>query len=279
MSVVSCITPWNHFTNQVNERKTWISKPSERTVTTKKLDYSTLRSMFGYLPVDIVKKTFQSTTQYAGIPMSTVLKKRYKAVYPALNVHCRSEPVATDTVYSDTPAIDLGTTSDQLSVRTQSLGIDVYAMKSNREFINTGSAVIISPLLQFRVKERVDHPLDCRLLTLDTKKIIFRCNVRSAEDPDHTNLGVHPINQNPLKIIKFKSDSSDSTSDSSHVDGEVPTDGESSDQVKGSQNMPTFDLCDLVGSIDGQLPVDSICSSVCLFKMFTCSSLLLSSIS
>ena len=26
--------------------------------------------------------------------------------------------------------------------------------------------------------------------------------------------------------------------------------------------MPTFDLCDLVGSIDGQLPVDSICSCV-----------------
>jgi hypothetical protein len=43
--------------------------------------------------------------------MSTILKKRYKSPNPALNVRPRDEPVATDTIYSDTPANDCGVTS------------------------------------------------------------------------------------------------------------------------------------------------------------------------
>lgn len=69
--------------------------------------------------------------------MSTVLKKCYKAANPALNVLRRDEPVATDTVYADTPAIDSGATSAQLFVGTQTLVLDVYGMKSDKEFINT----------------------------------------------------------------------------------------------------------------------------------------------
>ena len=42
--------------------------------------------------------------------MSTLLKKRYQSPNPALNVHQRSESVATDTIYSDTPAVDSGVT-------------------------------------------------------------------------------------------------------------------------------------------------------------------------
>ena len=52
------------------------------------------------------------------MPMGTYLKKRYKSPFPACNVHCRSEPVATDTVYSDTPAIDSGITTAQFFVGT-----------------------------------------------------------------------------------------------------------------------------------------------------------------
>jgi hypothetical protein len=53
-------------------------------------------------------------TQYVWLLGSEVLKKRYKSPYPALNVfHCE-EPVAMDTVYSDKPAIDDGSTGAQL---------------------------------------------------------------------------------------------------------------------------------------------------------------------
>ena len=99
-----------------------------RTVTTKEPNYETLHPYFGWLPTDVVKETFARTTQYARMPMSTHLKKRFKSPYPALNVHRRNEPIATDTVYSDTPAIDGGETHAQLFVGTESLVTDVVGM-------------------------------------------------------------------------------------------------------------------------------------------------------
>ena len=71
-------------------------------------DYEVLRPFVGWLPMDIIKKTFKNTTQYARTPMSAILKKYYKSPYPAFNVKIRNEPVATDTVYSDTPVVDDG---------------------------------------------------------------------------------------------------------------------------------------------------------------------------
>jgi len=100
-------------------------------------DYQALRPMFGWLPADIIKQTFEVTTQYARLPMSTLLKKRYKSPFPALNVHRRDEPVATDTIYSDTPAVDSGATIAQVFVGVESLVTDVYAIKTDRQFINT----------------------------------------------------------------------------------------------------------------------------------------------
>ena len=58
--------------------------------------------------------------------MGTYLKKRYKSPFPACNVPRRSEPVATDTVYSDTPAIDSGITTAQFFVGTDSMVCKVY---------------------------------------------------------------------------------------------------------------------------------------------------------
>ena len=69
--------------------------------------------------------------------MSTLLKKHYKSPFPALNVHRRDEAVATDTVYSDTPAIDDGSTSAQFFCGMKSLVTDIYGMKTDKQFVNT----------------------------------------------------------------------------------------------------------------------------------------------
>jgi hypothetical protein len=69
--------------------------------------------------------------------MSTTLKKHFKSPFPAMNVHRRDEPVATDTVYSDTPTVDSGTTSAQIFVGTETLLSDVYGMKADKQFVNT----------------------------------------------------------------------------------------------------------------------------------------------
>ncbi len=100
-------------------------------ITNRQLDYAALCPMFGWLPEDIIKSTFEVTTQYACLPMSMLLKKHYKSPFPVLNVHQQDEPIATDTIYLDTPTIDSGATIAQVFVGTESLMTDVYSMKTD----------------------------------------------------------------------------------------------------------------------------------------------------
>ena len=59
-----------------------------------------------------------------------------------MNVYCLNEPIATDTIYSDTLAIDDGYTWAQLFVWTKSLGLYLYGMKKNKWFVNTSEGNI-----------------------------------------------------------------------------------------------------------------------------------------
>jgi hypothetical protein len=49
-------------------------------------DYDALRPHFAWLPTDIIKKTFDVTTQYAWMPLNTILRKCFKSPNPAVNV-------------------------------------------------------------------------------------------------------------------------------------------------------------------------------------------------
>jgi len=82
--------------------------------------------------VNVIKKTFEFSTQYSRIPASTILKKILKSLFPILNVKCRLEPVVTDTVYSDTLAINDSLTSAQIFVSTKTLVTDIYGMKTDK---------------------------------------------------------------------------------------------------------------------------------------------------
>jgi hypothetical protein len=111
------------------------SKPIKITKTTP--DFEALRPFFGWMPIDVIKKTCKSTTQYARTPMSAILKNHYKSPYPAFNIKRRNEPVATDTIYSDTPAIDDGSKQAQFFAGTKTMFTDVYGMKTGSQFVNT----------------------------------------------------------------------------------------------------------------------------------------------
>ena len=78
-----------------------------------KADFELLRPLFGWAPADTIKKTFAVTTQYARGRVSDTLKQHWRSRFPACNVKRRNEPVATDTVFSDTPApaVDSGVTA------------------------------------------------------------------------------------------------------------------------------------------------------------------------
>jgi hypothetical protein len=97
-------------------------------------DYDALRPHFTWLPTDIIKETFEVTTQYAQMPLNTILCKCFKSPNPAVNVRRRDEPVATNTIQSDVPAIDGGEKYAQIFVGKKSLVTNVHGMKSPAQF-------------------------------------------------------------------------------------------------------------------------------------------------
>ena len=116
---------------------TTILATQQHKVTVKDRDYESLRRFFAFAPADIVAATFNATTAYARSTHTIPLRRHFMSRFPALNVHRRHEPVATDTVFSDTPAVDDGATFAQLFVGRNSLVTDVYPMKSIKQFVNT----------------------------------------------------------------------------------------------------------------------------------------------
>jgi hypothetical protein len=77
------------------------------------------------------------TTQYARGRVSDTLKQHWRSRFPDCNVKRQNEPVATDTVFTDTLAVDCGVTAAQIFVGRESLVADVYGLKTDKEFVNT----------------------------------------------------------------------------------------------------------------------------------------------
>ena len=133
-------------------------------VKSREVDYESYAPKFAWLPVDIIKKTFEATTQYYRMPMGTHLKKWYKSPFSACNVHRQDVPVATDTVYADTPAIAGEATAAQFFVGTKSLVCNVYPMKTDKQFVNVlldnircrgAMAKLISDSAQLEISNKV----------------------------------------------------------------------------------------------------------------------------
>jgi hypothetical protein len=121
-----------------------------------------LRPIFGWSAADLIKKTFEHTTQYAHLPTGTMHKKAYKSHNPALNVYCRQEDVACDIVYSDVPAIYDGSTDAVIFVGVNTQVTDVYGIKTDKQFVNTLEDNIIQcgaplKLISDRGKALVSH--------------------------------------------------------------------------------------------------------------------------
>ena len=73
----------------------------------------------------LAKKTFENTTQWAVTSTRFPMQNHCKSRFPAFNIPHRDEAVATDTIFSDTLAIDSGATMAQIIVGKHS---DVYPM-------------------------------------------------------------------------------------------------------------------------------------------------------
>ena len=89
---------------------------------------------------ETIKRTLKATTQYAtkGAVEGTTLRQQVQAPNPVLNIPRRNEDVATDTVYSSTPAIDDGSTAAQFFIGLISRYRSVHPMgKSDKAFVNS----------------------------------------------------------------------------------------------------------------------------------------------
>ena len=110
---------------------------NNRVIDVKEPPVKSLRPNFAWAPMDVIKKTFESTTQWARMTERYPFRKHFKARFPALNVSRRNETVSTDTVFSDTPAIGNGCKIAQVFVGHKSLVTDVYPMKFESDFPRT----------------------------------------------------------------------------------------------------------------------------------------------
>ena len=83
-------------------------------------------------------KTLRVRSRFGGtIPHHAYLKKHFKSRNAVFNIPRRNEPVGTDTIFSDIPAINDGSTMAQFFVDKDTLVCDAYQIKSQKQFINT----------------------------------------------------------------------------------------------------------------------------------------------
>ena len=73
-------------------------------------DYPALRPFFGWLPAACIKDTLKVTMQWYNTEGWLPLHCHFKTRFPAANVDWLNEVDATDTFFSDTPALDDGIT-------------------------------------------------------------------------------------------------------------------------------------------------------------------------
>ena len=129
----SALTPCPTFMASQHEYRTY-----QHSVNHEAPEYEKFWPYFGWVNVDTVKKTMEQSTQWGvSLPNTFPMKKHLKYRDPALNIPRRHEAVATDTVFSDTPAVDSGVNQAQVFVGRDTLVADSYPMKSGKQFVNT----------------------------------------------------------------------------------------------------------------------------------------------
>ena len=101
--------------------------------------YGVLQSHWCLLtcPIELWDSINMQQMETTMIILHNIMKRHLKSRNPALNVPRRHESVATDTILSDTPAVDSGVKQAQVFVGRDTLVADVYPMKSGKQFVNT----------------------------------------------------------------------------------------------------------------------------------------------
>ena len=116
------------------------------------------------------------------------MKRHLKSRNPALNVPRRHESVATDTIFSDTPAVDSGVKQGLVFVGRDSLVADVYPI-SGKQLVNT---------LEDNIRQRgaMDKLLSDSAKTEISKKVM---DILRTYHISNWHLDPYHQNQNPTE--------------------------------------------------------------------------------
>ena len=128
----------NRFEIIINKLQLHLHQGNNANIHLKHQDIQEMKPYLLHMDDEIIKNTIKATTQYGRTNSNALqLKQTYRTPFPACNVTRRNEPVATDTVYSNSPAIDDGSTLAQIFVGRETLVIDIYPIKTEKQFIQT----------------------------------------------------------------------------------------------------------------------------------------------
>ena len=101
-------------------------------------DWNALCPVFAWTSPSSIQDTFNVTTRHGTAPHTQdYMKKHFKSRNPVFNIPRCSEAVATDTIDSDTPAVDDGSTMAQFFCGCDTFVSDAYGIKPTKQFINT----------------------------------------------------------------------------------------------------------------------------------------------
>ena len=154
-------------------------------------DWNALRPFFAWTSPSSIQDTFNVTTRHGSAPHTPdYIKKHFKSRNPVFNIPRRSEAVATDTIFSDTPAVDDGSTMAQFFCGRDTLVCDAYGIKSTKQFINTLSDnirkrgamdTLISDGGKYEISKRVTDLL-CSLFIQDYQSEPYHQHQNKAEN-------------------------------------------------------------------------------------------------
>ena len=101
-------------------------------------DWNTQRPFLVWTSPSSIKDTFNVTTRHGNARNTQdYIKHHFKPRNPVFSISRCSEAGATDTIFSDTPAVDDGSTMAQFFCGHDTLVCDAYGIKSTKQFINT----------------------------------------------------------------------------------------------------------------------------------------------
>ena len=104
-------------------------------------DWNSQRPFLAWTSTSSIKDTFNVTTRHETAPNTQdYIKHHFKPRNPVFSIPRCSEDVGTDTIFSETPAVDDGSTMAQFFCGHDTFACDTYGIKSTKQFISTLSS-------------------------------------------------------------------------------------------------------------------------------------------